>query len=98
MTKPTTSQTWVGVAMAALTLVTTYLGYDKYEQVQAGKGEPATVTVNVESMPDSASAHSHAAVVSRDVIKGLIREMVSAQHEKNLKTFKRLESWETNSQ
>ncbi len=90
MTKPTTSQTWVGVAMAALTLATTYLGYDKYEQVQAANSEPATVTVNVESMPDSAAG------LSRFNIESLINSAIIAERERNASIYKKLEAWERN--
>jgi cytochrome c-type biogenesis protein CcmH/NrfG len=88
MSKPTPQQTWIGVIMMVLTIVSSYLGYDKYEQVRAAEAEPATVTVNVESMPDT---HDD---LTKLEIEALIANAVKAERARNAGIYKRLESWE----
>lgn len=54
MTKPTPKQTWVALAMAALTFATAYLGVDKYQASQIVVEAPE-VNVAITSLPASAT-------------------------------------------
>lgn len=90
MGKPTAQQTWVGVIMMALTILSSYLGYDKYEQVQAAKAEAPTVTVNVESMPETTE------VLSRIDVETLIGNAIKVERSRNTTIYKKLEPWEKN--
>ena len=87
MSKPTATQTWAGVMMAALAILSSYLGYDKY---QASKAEPAnqSVEVNIASVPDSLSG------LGRAEVERMIDKAIAARHDKNLRLFKAKEKWE----
>jgi len=78
----------MALGLAIMTFATSYLGYDKYEQSR----EPASVTVNVESMP--ANSHAHGAVLSRDSINAMIAAAIAGQHKADLIIFKQKEPWE----
>jgi cytochrome c-type biogenesis protein CcmH/NrfG len=88
MSKPTAQQTWIGLIMMVLTILSSYLGYDKYEQVQATKAEAPTVTVNVESMPEN---HSD---LTRIEVEALIGVALKAERARNAGIYKQLESWD----
>jgi len=94
--KPTAKETWAGVVMAALAILSSYLGYDKYEQIQAAKSEPGnqSVEVNIASVPDSLASHTHGPVLSRVEVERMIEKAVRDRHAKDLEVFKQLESWE----
>ena len=92
MTK-TVPASWAGVAVATLTLATSYLGYGKYEAYQAAAAEPApAIEVNVNSMPDGPAA------VSQNDIDTLIRVAIAAavrsQDAKNEAKFPKKEAWQ----
>ena len=91
MSKPTATQTWAGVMMAALAILSSYLGYEKYE---ASKAEPGnqSVEVHIESVPDSLSG------LGRVEVERMIEKAIRSRHEKNLHLFKKKESWDTEGQ
>jgi len=74
--------------MAALTIVSSYLGYDKYEQYKESKAASSqSVEVNIASIPDSAT-------LTKGAVERMIEKAIKAQHEKDVKKFKARESWE----
>lgn len=80
--------------MAALAILSSYLGYDKYERAQADSAGSQSVEVNIASVPDSLSAHSHGKVYSRIEIENLIKNAIELRHEKNLVLFRKKEAWD----
>lgn len=84
-----------GIILAA---IASYFGYEKVEEYRAS--EPAkvdsTVNVNIESVPDALASHSHGPVLSRDQVRGLIKEAIEANNKEIAVTYKQLESWERN--
>ena len=87
MSKPTAGQTWAGVMMAALAILSSYLGFEKYE---ASKAEPGnqSVEVNIASVPDSLSGLGHIEV------ERMIEKAIKSRHEKDLRLFKQKETWD----
>ena len=88
MPAPDAKQSIVGVLMLALTILSGYLGYDKYE---ASQGPAPAVEVNIASMPATA-------VVSQNDINQLINNAIAAavrkQDAKNAAKFPTKESWQ----
>ena len=72
MGKPTPKQTWVGVAFAGLTLVSGFLGVDKYQQSQIIVEAP-DIKVEVTSLPE----HSHAPARSAEDLQAIIDRAVA---------------------
>lgn len=66
---------------ALLAVALPYAGFNGYQEVKeryAAAPAPATVTVNVESVPESMTPqHSHAAVVPKATIEAMIREAIN---------------------
>ena len=71
MGKPSQKQTWIGLAFAALTAATGYLGVDKYQASQIIIEAPA-VNVAITSLPASATR-------SDADIKAMIRTLVDTK-------------------
>ena len=69
MKKPSQQQTWVGVAFAALTLISGFLGVDKYQQSQIVVEAP-DIKVNVTSLP------AHGAHRSEQDVKTMIDKAI----------------------
>lgn len=79
MAKPTTKQSMVGLAFAALTLLSGYLGVDKYQQSQIVI-QPAEVNVAITSMP-SGVTHLHR---SAENIQNMIDKAVEVKMQYHL--------------
>ena len=86
MGKPTATQTWAGVVMAALAILSSYLGYDKYEAIQA---EAASVTVNFDVDPVAAPIANPNSISLNDV-----KQLIKSQHRRDLVIFKKKEKWD----
>ncbi len=71
MGKPTPKQTWVGLAFAALTAATGYLGIDKYQASQISVGA-TEVNVAITSMPAGT-------IRSNADINAMIKTLVNAK-------------------
>ena len=88
MAAPDAKQSVIGVCMLGLTVLSGYLGYDKYE---ASQGPAAAVEVNIASMPATA-------VVSQNDINQLINNAIQLaiqkQDAKNVEKFPTKESWQ----
>ncbi len=71
MGKPSQKQTWLGLAFAALTAATGYLGIDKYQQSQIIV-EATEVNVAITSMPAGITR-------SDQDIKAMIKTLIDAK-------------------
>lgn len=79
MTKPTPKQTWVTAAIAALTLLSGYLGVDKYQASQIIVEAP-DIKVEVTSLP----AHSHAPSRSPEDLEAIITKAIEVRMHKHI--------------
>lgn len=89
-----TDAPWAGRVWAVLaTLLASYAGYDQYEK--ATTSTETTVNVNVEGI-DAApgSLHAHGEVLSRESIQAIVAAAIAAQHQKDVKVFKKCEEWD----
>lgn len=60
-----------------------YAGFDGYQEYQKANGgsQDQTVTVNVESVPESmTTTHEHGAVVSRQTIENMVKAATTEQN------------------
>ncbi len=86
---------------ALLTLVASYLGYEKVEEYRSDAAAAAAVAaesnqsvdIRIEA-PIKSSGHSHGSVVSKIVIERMIEKEIKALHERDVEEFKRKESWD----
>ena len=92
MKAPAKQATWAGVAMLALTILSSYISI-KYERHQVAKSQEAA-PVKVDVKVEGGNDHSHGEVLSRIDIETLIRAALEAQRKLDLETFKQLEEWE----
>jgi len=76
--KPTAKQTWVGLVIAILTLATSYLTVDKYQQSQI-----------VIEAPDVNVAITSSATRSDEDIKAMIKTLVNAKMKEHITDGKR---------
>jgi len=92
--KPSKQATWAGVAMLALTILSSYVS-TKYERHRVAQ-ESAPISISVET--GSTEKHAHGAVISQNdiitLVERAIKKAVKARHEKDLILFKQKESWE----
>ena len=84
MQKPTKTQATITLLISVLTALSGYLGWDKYEQMQA----PAAVTVNVEA------PEAQPEILNREQVMVLIGEAIAQNNKHIQSTYKKLESWE----
>lgn len=98
MKAPSKMQASLTLVITVLSAVSGFLGYDKYEQVQAAAAvaTPVSITFEADALggdnhphPYASSTHEH-----QQLIKSIAREAVNRQHGKDLLLFKQKEDWE----
>lgn len=85
----------------ALTLLASYLGYEKVEEFRAANAAQE-VKVDVQIVPSlkhapqpaPQPAHKHGPVIAKGELTRLIQEAIAAQHEQDLHLFKKKEPWD----
>lgn len=85
----------------ALTLLASYLGYEKVEEFRAANQvQDIVVDVQIKPalQPAQRPAHQHGPVLTKPDVTRLIKEsiaaQIAAQHKKDLHLFKKKESWD----
>lgn len=75
MKRPTPQQTWIGLAFAVLSMVSTYLGYDKYEQSKV-----VPITTNNTTVIKSEHAHRSTESIQRMINDAVDAKMQGHEH------------------
>lgn len=80
------------------TIILGYLGVGEYQKFEAAQAAAAPVSITFEADALGGDDHPHPYASSnhehQQLIKSIARELVEAQHEKDLILFKQLEVWD----